>query len=150
MRNRLRPKGDSRVPSENVDRRISFTWGGGRLFSVFLRMVPSLSAVYEPLIYSLESHREAQLVAQRGNQALKHWAPHLLRDDAELPGIGFQYPYPEVREDERFKGPHILSDRQGHTARCCGNSSGCKWCADDEDHIKYMLMRESQDAQGRA
>lgn len=48
----------------------------------------------------------------------------------------FLAPEPEVPIDTtyngKFNGPHILTDRQGWTARCCGNSHGCKWCANEE------------------
>ena len=36
--------------------------------------------------------------------------------------------------DVRFNGPHILTDRYGRSARCCGDPNGCKWCADDWKH----------------
>lgn len=38
--------------------------------------------------------------------------------------------------DERFQGPHVLTDRQGWTAKCCGNAAGCKWCAMEEAYLK--------------
>jgi hypothetical protein len=38
--------------------------------------------------------------------------------------------------DGRFNGPHILTDRFGWTARCCGNPQGCKWCANEEAYRK--------------
>ncbi len=79
-----------------IDRRIAFTWGGaGGEYVLHLRMTPGRNPVYAPLVYGLKSCYAAQQLAHRGNQALKMFMPHLLRDDAELPGVGFQYPEPE-------------------------------------------------------
>jgi hypothetical protein len=74
--------------------RIKFTWGGGKTYTVYLQFVPGLSTAYEPIVYEVPSCYEAQQVAQRFNAALKRWAPELLEDDAELPGVGFQYSKP--------------------------------------------------------
>lgn len=35
----------------------------------------------------------------------------------------------EVANGDHFKGPHILTDKDGNKARCCGNPAGCEWCA---------------------
>lgn len=75
-------------------RRVKFTWGGGETYTVYLRVVPGLSPVYEPVVYGVRTCYDAQQVAQRFNAALKRWAPELLEDDAELPGVGFQYSKP--------------------------------------------------------
>jgi len=29
----------------------------------------------------------------------------------------------------KFSGPHILTSSDGSKTNCCGNASGCKWCA---------------------
>ena len=72
---------------------IRFTWGGGHTYNVYLCFDGvSLSPIYEPVLYGVKSCREAQEIAQRGNEALKKWAPKLLHKEAELPGVGFQYP----------------------------------------------------------
>lgn len=31
----------------------------------------------------------------------------------------------------KFNGPHVLTDKDGNTANCCGSPSGCEWCAKD-------------------
>jgi len=80
-----------------TDRRIAFTYGhGGEKYTVNLKFRPFISTVYETLIFDADSLYAAQQIAQRGNLALKRWAPYLLRKDADLPGVGFQYSKPEV------------------------------------------------------
>lgn len=76
--------------------KIRFSWGGsGGEYNVFLRSVPGLSPVYEPVIFALNSCYEAQQAVYRLNGALKLWTPDLLDDGAEVEGSGFEYPRPE-------------------------------------------------------
>ena len=39
----------------------------------------------------------------------------------------------------RFNGPHVLTDRHGGTARCCGTVEGCKWCANEAAYMGRPL-----------
>lgn len=110
------------------NRRIRFTWGGtdsGGYYTVFLRTVPAISAVYEPIIFGVDSCHEAQQIAALANQALKRWAPRLLHKDAELPGVGFQYSKPAI--NRRASTQNALK-----IARCYGGIDG--------DHHKAWVI----------
>lgn len=97
-------------------RRIRFTWGGSDAqgnYTVYLRTVPAISSVYEPIVFGVESRHEAQRIAARCNMALRRWAPRLLHKDAELPGVGFQYSEPPVRHKEATRKALELARKYG-------------------------------------
>jgi hypothetical protein len=57
-------------------RRIYFCWGNGpgHTYVVNLRTVPAITCVYTPIVFNLDSPREAQQASARANLALKQWA----------------------------------------------------------------------------
>jgi hypothetical protein len=79
--------------------KIKFTWGGYYPnYTVYLRTKRSSNIpIYEPVVFDLPSCYESQQVVHRFNKALERWNPEILEDNAEMPGIGFQYPKPEEK-----------------------------------------------------